>query len=468
MLKFPLPQREHLRYYSSMLMFLGLIWTVTLGWFIGHLKMQFSIGWVLFWFSTLLLTLLVSLFLSKTNSKKPKQEGRRDSWLWMLLLMWVMLLNSALLYETGGTINPLIHLLLLPLALGMLLLPSPYFMILAVFSGLLYLVLNFYYVPIMSLKVHSLQAFFAWHLHGSMLVFMLLVLFLALFILPMKMRLDKQQSILQQHQRNALESEYLLSVASIASASAHQLSTPLNTLTLLQDLLKQEVHSVTGRDYLKTMQEQLNVCTQALQNLQIRADYANKKTAQSIPFSRFLKELKQEFALLNPQSSLKLTPENVNLAQGCILADPSLKLALMNLLDNAARHSPHFIGLDWQVLPKANHGNKRYTQLVLIVRDQGGGIPPEQLDYLGKEPVKSSYGLGMGIFLTRMIVQRFQGKITFKNYDSQQIPIENHIESQNDLDASNSASPVLNPCGLYIEIQFSNIIVSEETNQCEN
>lgn len=459
MLNISLPTNNQLRYFASMLLFLSLIWGITLGWFVGHLEMQFSKIWTVFWLTLLLLTLGFSL-----SSAQPKKlhnlPTSKQNWIWSLLLIWVMLINSALLYETGGTINPLIHLQLLPLALGMLLLSPRFFMGLAVVTALLYLLLNYHYVPIMSLKVQSLQAFFAWHLQGSMLVFMLLVLFLALFILPMKMRLDKQQRILEQHQRHALESEYLLSVASIASASAHQLSTPLNTLTLIPDLLKDEVHSQTGRDYLATMQEQLQVCTQALQNLRIRADYANQSPSQSLPFSRFLKELKQEFALLHPQSSLKLTPENIHLAQGCILADPSLKLAVMNLLDNAARHSPDFIELDWQVVPKANPNNQRDTQLVLLVRDQGGGIAPEKLSSLGKEPIKSQHGLGMGVFLTRMIVHRFQGTIEFQNHFSL-------APNAQDLKLTGSAN------GLQVEVRLPNIIDTnkETTNKpqkCEN
>lgn len=395
-------------------MFLSLIWMVTLGWFIGHLKMQFSIDWVLFWFSLLLLTLLSSLLLAKTNRTKTDQKASKNDWLWMLLLMWVMLVNSALLYETGGTINPLVHLLLLPLALGMLLLTPAFFMSLAAFSALLYLFLNYFYVPIMSLKVQSLQAFFAWHLHGSMLVFMLLVLFLALFILPMKSRLDKQQLLLQRQQRNALETEYFLSVASIASASAHQLSTPLNTLTFLNELLKSEVKSETGRDYLQTMQEQLIVCTQALQNLRLRADHAQQTKQPATLLKQFFGELKQEFALLHPQSVLLVNPPNEQASKKWRLnADPSLKLALLNLLDNAARYSPEFIELSWHL-----NAEPSKPSLHLRIRDQGGGIEEEVLENLGKSPAESSHGLGMGVFLSRMIMQRFDGQIHFSNYSA--------------------------------------------------
>ncbi|CAN8142594.1 two-component system, sensor histidine kinase RegB [uncultured Thiomicrorhabdus sp.] len=418
MFKIQLPKQGQLRYFTSMVLFLSITWLVTLSWFIGHLQMQLSFGWVLSSYALLLLTLLGSFALMNRDKENLNPEPRNNGF-WMIMLMWVMLVNSALLYQTGGTINPLIHLLLLPLALGMLLLSPPFFMSLAVVSALLYIALNYFYVPIMSLKVQSLQAFFAWHLHGSMLVFMLLVLFLALFILPMKSRLDKQQNLLEKQQRNALETEYFLSVASIASASAHQLSTPLNTLTFLHDLLQSEVKSEAGKDYLQTMQEQLQVCTHALQNLRVRADNANSTQSRRITLPQFLKDLKQEFALLHPQSTLSVVSEQQSAGNICLKADPSFKLALMNLLDNAARYSPQFVELQWQISQPGSA-----PQLHLRIRDQGSGLSAENLALLGKAPAESKHGLGMGVFLSRMILQRFNGELQFKNYvDNQQLPL---------------------------------------------
>jgi hypothetical protein len=141
MFKIQLPKQGQLRYFTSMVLFLSITWLVTLSWFIGHLQMQLSFGWVLFSYALLLLTLLGSFALMNRDKENLNPEPRNNGF-WMIMLMWVMLVNSALLYQTGGTINPLIHLLLLPLALGMLLLSPPFFMSLAVVSALLYIVLN--------------------------------------------------------------------------------------------------------------------------------------------------------------------------------------------------------------------------------------------------------------------------------------------------------------------------------------
>ncbi|WP_319558352.1 HAMP domain-containing sensor histidine kinase [Thiomicrorhabdus sp.] len=398
-----------LKYYISLLSFLSILWLVTMTWFYLNLKMHFSLPVVSLWLGLMLLTLGIShIWAYRRKNRSRQQNPIAFNRLWFGLLTWIMLLNTGLLYETGGTINPLVHLLLLPLALGMLILSPRFFMSLAMVSAALYLLLSSYYVPIMSMKVNSLQAFFAWHLHGSMLVFMLLVLFLALFILPLKHRLEKQKAILEHHRNLALQNEYLLSVAGLASASAHQLSTPLNTLSLIEELLKNEVDSEAGRDYLNIFSEQLQVCNKALQTLRNRADYTHHAKQRSILLSEFLSDLNQEFALIQPQSSLQIhiDPQLQPTESFELKVDESFKLALMNLLDNAARYSPDFIGIAW---------SRNDNVLQITIQDHGGGVEETQLNELGQQPCNECHGLGMGVFLSRMIIQRMNGHLNFRN-----------------------------------------------------
>lgn len=399
---------SELTYYRSMLLFLSVIWLATLSWFFLYLKINFSLPLVGFWFGSILFTLAISYFLPPLPALQNRDHSKFNL-VWLLLLLWIMLLNAGLLYETGGTINPMMNLLLLPLALGMLILTPGYFMSLAIIVALFYLFLSSYYVPIMSMKVQSLQAFFAWYLHGSVLVFMLLVLFLALFILPLKHRLEKQKEILEHHKNLAIQNEYFMSMAGLALSSVHQLSTPLNTMALLNELLKNEVTTKEGKEYLETYAEQLKVCNQALETLRNRADYAQHNQARVVSLAEFMSELKQEFALIQQQSTLDIDiDEKLQPTEGFVLqTDPNFKLALLNLLDNAARYSPDFIQISWQL-------DKAF--LKISIRDFGGGMSDEELAMLGQKPREQSHGLGMGVFLSRMIIERLHGSLHFCNH----------------------------------------------------
>ena len=389
------------KYYSSLLILLIFLWVVTLSWFQGYLSIHINYFNVGAWLALILATLLAVQW--PTTQQRLSRSSISADKLWLGLLIWILFINTGLLYETGGTINPLVHLLLLPVALGMLLLPFAYFAILALLSVAMYATVNYLYVPIMSLKVQSLQAFFAWHLHGSMLVFMLLVFFLAIFIYPLKKRLDLQRQAIENQRNQALQNEYLLSIASIASASAHQLSTPLNTLKLLEGLLASEIKTPLGKELLQTYHEQIEICSQALQGLRKRAEYAQVHNPQPMVLQDFLQTLAEEFALLHPKSELlyaKPTAKTPNLR-----VDESFKLALMNLLDNAARYSPNSVNLTVQTTEAG---------LFFEIIDQGGGVTAKQLAQLGQQPLAEAHGMGMGVFLSRMIIERFQGQLTFE------------------------------------------------------
>ena len=404
-----LPAQQY--YYLALVGFLIILWSVTLTWFHFELQMHFSHNSVALVIGLLLATVPAVAWL--IPFVRIKRQKRQCQMVWFALLSWLLLLNNALLYYTGGTINPLIHLLLAPLVLGMLILSTQWFMLLAALAAASYLSLSQFYVPIMSLKVQSLPAFFAWHLHGSMLVFILLVMLLSLLIFPLRRRLDAQSNALAQQQNRALQNEYLLAVASIASASVHKLSTPLNSLALLQDLLKNEVKSEQGLSYLDTANKQVLVCIDALQELRNKAEEVSKTADTGVMLKQFLKDLRQEFALLHPQSELQISPIPEQQLKQKLFVDAAFKLAVMNLLDNAARYSPKFVRLQvtWQA---------HFWQLK--IEDQGGGLADEELAYLGKGMVEEHHGIGMGVFLSRMIIERFNGHLSFENQQVEKQP----------------------------------------------
>ena len=253
------------------------------------------------------------------------------------------------------------------------------------------------------MKVVSLPAFFAWYLHGSMWVFMLIVFMLAVWVLPLKRSLDKQKQAVNQQYQRALQNEYMLSVTSMASASVHYLSTPLNSLVLLHDLLEKEITSVDGKNYLHSANTQLTRCIDEIHSLRAKAEEAATPNKQGLQLKFLVELLYQEFALLHPKSELNI---HFQIPEGVVVGDVSLKLAFLNLLDNAARYSPDFVRLRIEE-------DKKYWRFV--VEDQGGGLSDSELTQIGEVLVDDYHGIGMGVLLSRMIFDRFQGTLRFQN-----------------------------------------------------
>lgn len=389
-------------YLISLLSLLLFIWIATLSWFHFYLDIFFFLPQVI----TLLALMFITLLLFKypphqLQGIKPKRWAEETQL--FVLLGWVLILNSGLLYFTGGSVNPLILILFMPVVLAMLILSKGYFFSLAALAVLLYISLNYLYVPIMSLKVQSLEAFFAWHIHGTMLVFMALVLLLTLVIWPLKTRLEEQNELLAQKKNQALQEEYFLTTASLAAASVHKLSTPLNSLQILNDLLGDEVKTSAGQDYLQTAGEQIQVCIKSLQALRQRADQSVNKGLNAVSLVEFVAQLREEFALLHPKSEL-ITHVDAN--QEILYCDATFKLALLNLCDNAARYSPNYISLK---------ASLEHNHWVFIIEDQGGGLAEAELLNLGNGFADEAHGMGMGVFISRMIIERLAGHLKFEN-----------------------------------------------------
>jgi signal transduction histidine kinase len=92
-----------------------------------------------------------------------------------------------------------------------------------------------------------------------------------------------------------------------------------------------------------------------------------------------------------------------------------LQIALNNLVENAAKYAPRNTVIDVRLEENAG-------QLRLIVKDEGPGIPVDERERIflkfyriGNENTRKAKGSGLGLFLTRRIVQQHGGTIIVKD-----------------------------------------------------
>jgi signal transduction histidine kinase len=97
----------------------------------------------------------------------------------------------------------------------------------------------------------------------------------------------------------------------------------------------------------------------------------------------------------------------------CVLGDPDeLHTAVTNLLDNAVKYSPDGVHIGVEL--KAPDPEK----IVLRVRDQGVGIPQDELKRIFKRfyrvrqrPRSRVKGTGLGLFIVRAIARNHGGRV---------------------------------------------------------
>lgn len=318
-------------------------------------------------------------------------------------------LTGCWLYNTGGYTNPLMSLLLLPLAIALVLVPLNHAIGLTLGSVLIYSLLMRWHQPISSGAISDTNAVMAHnhgvnlaqlHLTGMWVTFVLTAFILVLAVGTLAHQLRRQQRRLSQSRETRLRDEQIISLGLSSAAIAHRLGTPMNTLTLLVEELKTLPPDADIRADLELMSSQLALCGQHLQQLSASAMQAKLSELETLSLEQWLQRLQESTTLLWPEANIHwqrpFPPLNVQV-------DATLDQAVLNLLANAIAASPHWVA----VSARAHSANC----VEIIVEDQGAGLASAHLESPGANIVNSETGMGVGLFLSNATIGRLGGKL---------------------------------------------------------
>jgi two-component system sensor histidine kinase RegB len=306
---------------------------------------------------------------------------------------------GALLYFTGGATNPLIPLLLPLVAIGAAVLPAPYAWLLAALAVAAYSLLWTFNEELdiadSGLAVH-------WHLAGMWLSFALSALVITGFVGRMTAAIRQRDLALAEAREERLRGERIVALGNLAAGAAHELGTPLATITLLAGELAARAQDADSRADLSDLQEQIAHCKRILGGLTLRAGSQRAEGGRSEAADRWIDAVVTRWQRLRPHVALSLCAAFPAPAPRLIV-DATLEQAIHTLINNAADASPGGLecraGLDG-------------TALVLAVLDRGPGLPPTLQP--GREAFDSAGdGLGIGLLLAFGAVERCGGRIAF-------------------------------------------------------
>ncbi|WP_277343853.1 histidine kinase dimerization/phospho-acceptor domain-containing protein, partial [Pseudomonas viridiflava] len=98
------------------------------------------------------------------------------------------------------------------------------------------------------------------------------------FAAKMAEELRRQDQLRAERREEGLRDQQLLAVATQAAGAAHELGTPLATMSVLLKEMRQDHSDPALQDDLSVLQEQVKQCKQTLQQL-VRAAEANRRMA---------------------------------------------------------------------------------------------------------------------------------------------------------------------------------------------
>ncbi len=317
---------------------------------------------------------------------------------------------TALLYFSGGATNPFVFLYLLQVTLGAVLLEAWSTWTLVAVTSLCFAGLTQFYVPL-NLPEPSEDTLFELHIIGMLICFVLDVALLVIFMTRINANLRRRDARLADLRQRAAEEDHIVRMGLLASGAAHELGTPLATLSVILGdwrRMPQFRDDPELAQEIADMEAEVKRCKSIVTGILLSAGEARGESPVMTTVQGFLDELIEEWRDSRPATSLyyKLD-ENPELG-ATIVSDSALKQVICNVLDNALEASPRWINFS---------GACENGMLTLTVRDRGPGFAPEMLAQLGK-PYQSSKGRpggGLGLFLVMNVMRKLGGRVTAEN-----------------------------------------------------
>lgn len=359
-----------------------------------------------------LLILLASMaLLSGLCLLRLKQSSAVGPWEVFAQLFADIAAFSLVLYFTGGATNPFVALYLPLLGLAAALLPWPQVFGLAVFSVMAYSVLMVHYIPLVLANPSDGVHF---HLLGMWLNFIASVAILVVFVARLSDSVRRRNLALGQAERRLARESSMAALGNQAASIAHQLGTPVSTISMVvADWAADSTLQVPQQD-LQAMQLQLAAIEKTMAQLrkQVSMGRYPQQTLGQNPLAvvtRFLADWRNR----HPRHLLEYEHPGRRLEEGQRVAEDLLTLGLSTLMDNSSQ-AYNRSGNDHELKVSVHIAPQMFTVKVL---DWAGGVSPELLEDLGRNPVQS-HGQGIGLFLLGGLLERAGGQLTLQNTGS--------------------------------------------------
>lgn len=323
-------------------------------------------------------------------------------------LLFDVLMLTAQLYLSGGATNPFISLYLLQVALGAVLLDRWTIWGIVLMSAVCAAMLSIVHQPL-GLSDAMEGRLFDLHIIGTWICLTMIAVLLVLFVMPVARNLQLRETYLARLRQQAVEEEHIVRMGLLASGAAHELGTPLSQLAVVLGDWQHMPEISQNRPLMEEVEEmQMAVqrCKAILTGILLSAGEARGEAPEITNVRDFIEGIAEDWRAANAGMPLRCDYGPHDYPR--IVADPVIRQAIGNLLDNAreagASHIDLLVGRD-------------NLSLNIAVRDDGSGFTDAMLTDFGK-PYRSSkgkQGSGLGLFLVVNVVRKLGGNVSATN-----------------------------------------------------
>ena len=324
---------------------------------------------------------------------------------------------GILLFLTGGIINPFSILILAPVITSASYLPSLLTVILSSISILIIIILNFYFVPLNFGKEFIIPKIYNF---GVVISLIITVIFIAIYAYLFASSSRNLSNALSVSKLQILNQKKITEIGSLSAAAAHELGTPLNTIFLiLNDLLKDQKLNQDkniSKD-IKLLKSQAERCKQILKKLSQNPHKLKDKFLDKVKISDLIKINFDKFNNKKELKTLEINAEN----QFEITFKDEIMYALGNIIQNAVLHSKKIVSVELNYLD---------SNVSIKITDDGKGFSKDIIDKLGEPYIsKNNVGMGLGIFISKNLIENMGGQISFYNSKENHAVVEINFDN---------------------------------------
>jgi two-component system sensor histidine kinase RegB len=213
--------------------------------------------------------------------------------------------------------------------------------------------------------------------------------------------------------------QHLSQLDGLAAAAAHELGTPLATITLVVREMERALDPQSPyADDVKLLREQAQRCRDILSKI---AELPAGEPFDRVPLPALIEEAVAPHRHFDVSIEVKLPSDQPDMPAGA--RNPAIRYGLGNLIENAVdfAHKRVEILAQWTA-----------TEVRLTISDDGPGFAPEILDRIGapyvthrrtgprptgadEDEYEGGFGLGLGFFIAKTLLERSGATLSLKN-----------------------------------------------------
>ena len=401
-----LPRRRNVRLDTL----LRLRWLAIIGQTTAVLVVQYAVEFPLpVWacLSVIALSAWLNIALRVRFSLTQRLEPERAAW----LLAFDIAELAVLLFLTGGLENPFSFLFLSPVLLSATALPPRITIMLGAFAVVCATVLVFVHYPLPWDVDDPLEL--PWiYLLGVWLSILLAIGFISVYAWQITEESRQIAEALAATELVLAREQHLSQLDGLAAAAAHELGTPLSTISVVAKELERALETGSPHmDDVRLLREQAQRCRDILSKL---TELSAGEPFDRIPLSALIEEVVAPHRNFGIAIDVALQP-NATPPMGA--RNPAILYGLGNFLENAVDFAQSRVEItaDWTD-----------AEVTVAISDDGPGFAPEIMDRIGEPYVRSSKrrrmnagsettGLGLGFFIAKTLLERAGATVDFEN-----------------------------------------------------